>query len=1118
MSKPIFFDSRGTRRRWSFRSLFAAIAVVLIAAGVFALTIINVPTGDPLPIRYERVHSTPVLGEQVAAIRHDISRRLRSLGWLPHHTARGKPGGKPLSVGFYVPWDDASRVSLSAHMDQLNWVVPALFTVAGPKHQLVQTPDQRFDIIMATSPRRPAVLPMIQNIADGNWDGAGMAALMRNVPARRALLTQFADALDKRRAAGAVFDLESLPASSLADYRAFLRDARTIFTPRKLLVTLTVPAGDEDWDLRAFAKVADRVFLMNYDEHWQGGTAGPIASQPWFLHQLRDAVERIGRDKLIVAFGSYGYDWHGEGKDAHVDALTIEEAWLAAHDSGAKISFDPASGNTSFAYNDGTTDHHVWMLDATATWNQLRVTHAMGVNSVALWRLGSEDPGVWADLSSWQGKGLPDLAKISPLTNVDVEGNGEILRIAATPSDGSRTIRADANRLIRDVQYADLPTPYIVQRVGDRPKELALTFDDGPDGTWTPQILDILKAKKAVGTFFIVGENGLAHPLLLRRIVNEGSEIGNHSYTHPNMALASQRGIAVELNATQRLIQAYTGRATRLFRAPYFGDAEPTTEDELFPVLEAQQRGYTSVGLHVDPNDWQRPGVEAIITQTVNQVLAGDDERSGNIILLHDGGGDRAQTVAALPQIIDQLRAKGYRFVPVSQLAGLSREQVMPRIEGNDLLAVRVDVGIFAFLALIGWLLKWVFFLAIALGIARAMLMAGLAMWNKRRENGVVPPPFDTDRLVSVIIPAWNEERVIVSSIERVLASTEARIEVIVADDGSTDGTSAVVAAAFGNDPRVQLLTLVNGGKAEALNRALTYAKGEIVVALDADTQFEKETVARLVRWFDDPLIGAVAGNAKVGNRVNLVTRWQAVEYVTAQNVERRALAQFDAMMVVPGAVGAWRRAALDAVGGYPVDTLAEDQDLTIAIQRAGWRIAYDVDAVAWTESPESFTALAKQRFRWAFGTLQCLWKHRRVMRTGKPKGLAFVGMPQAWMFQIFFAAVSPVIDLALIVSIFGTWVRVSQHGWAQTQSDVFMMAIYWTAFTAIDVLCGWIAYRLEPREQRYPAHLLVAQRFIYRQVMYWVVLKAIGAAISGLGVGWGKLERTGSVEAEGRA
>jgi peptidoglycan/xylan/chitin deacetylase (PgdA/CDA1 family)/spore germination protein YaaH/GT2 family glycosyltransferase len=1107
MSKPIFFDAGGSRRRWSFRTLFASIAMLFIAAGVFALTILDVPAGQPLPIRYERAYALP-LGDQMAALRHRIDRGLRSIGREPLHMSRGRPGAKPLTVGFYVPWDGASRVSLQAHLGQLDWVVPATFSISGPAHRLVHTPDQRFNALMAGAQRRPAILPMVQNIAGGVWDGKGAEALLRDIRGRRKMLAGLATTLDRQHAAGVVFDFENMPRESLSDYRAFLHDARTAFAVHKLSVTLTVPAGDPDWDLRAFAKAVDRVFLMNYDEHWQGGTAGPIASQPWFLRQLKDAVASIGRDKLIVAFGSYGYDWH----QGQADALTVEEAWLAARDSGAAVRFDPASGNSYFAYNEGGNDHQVWLLDAAAVWNQLRVTRAMGIGSVALWRLGSEDPGVWTDLAQWQGGTVPDLSTIRPLTDVDIEGNGEILRIAATPRSGTRNIVADDDRLIRQETYAVLPSPFVVQRTGVRPKQLALTFDDGPDGTWTPQVLDVLKRKGVVGTFFIVGENGLSHPLMLRRIVAEGSEIGNHSYTHPNMALSTSRGIAVELNATQRLIEAYTGRGTRLFRAPYFGDAEPTTADELGPALEAQKRGYTVVGLHVDPNDWQRPGEDAIVDQVVAQVLAATDDRSGNIILLHDGGGDRAETVAALPRIIDSLRAKGYGFVPVSQLAGLSRDQVMPRVVGTDLLAVRADVGVFAFLAGIGWLLKWLFAVAITLGIARALVMVALALLNQRRERAIVPPPYDPRRLVSVIIPAWNEERVIVSSIERVLASTDALIEVIVADDGSTDRTSAVVSEAFGGDPRVRLLTLVNGGKADALNRALTYAKGEIVVALDADTQFEPDTVGRLVRWFADPGIGAVAGNAKVGNRVNLITRWQSVEYVTSQNVERRALAQFDAMMVVPGAVGAWRRAALDAVGGYPVDTLAEDQDLTIAIQRAGWRVAYDVDAVAWTESPESFQALAKQRFRWAFGTLQCLWKHRAILRTRRPRGLAIVGMPQAWLFQIAFAAVSPVIDLALIVSILGTWLRVSQHGWAQTQSDVLMMGGYWIAFTAIDVLCGWIAYRLEPRERSYPAHLLVAQRFIYRQVMYWVVLKAIGAAISGLGVGWGKLERTGSV------
>jgi cellulose synthase/poly-beta-1,6-N-acetylglucosamine synthase-like glycosyltransferase len=434
----------------------------------------------------------------------------------------------------------------------------------------------------------------------------------------------------------------------------------------------------------------------------------------------------------------------------------------------------------------------------------------------------------------------------------------------------------------------------------------------------------------------------------------------------------------------------------------------------------------------------------------------------------------------------------------------------MPEVTGNDLLAVRTDVGIFLAIAAIEYTLKWIFFAAIALGIARAVILAILAWRGAHQANARVAPPIDRTCFVSVIIPAFNEAQVIEASIARVLASTDVQLEIIVADDGSTDQTGAIVSRVFGDDPRVRLLSMDNGGKARALNRAMALASSDIIIALDADTQFEPETIARLARWFADPAIGAVAGNAMVGNRVNLVTRWQAVEYVTAQNLERRALAGFDAITVVPGAVGAWRRSALESVGFYPEDTLAEDQDLTIAIQRQGWRVTYDGDAIAWTEAPDSFRALAKQRFRWAFGTLQCLWKHRAITRQRTPRGLALIGIPQAWLFQIGFALISPLIDLALLVSIFGTISRVVSHGWAQTRGDVGLMAVFWLSFTGIDVLCGWIAYRLEPREKSYPALLLMAQRFVYRQLMYSVVIRAVAAALNGPRVGWGKLERSG--------
>ncbi|WP_414901407.1 glycosyltransferase [Sphingomonas flavalba] len=1111
MTRPIFFDASGRRRKWLLRGLFLLLLLIAAAAAVLGVTIAAVPVPDPLPLGAERPQPRP-LPAQIAHIRRRLTRGVHAAGrglglWLPA-TPPPRAAGNPLTAAFYVSWDDASRASLRHHVGQLDWVVPGLASVTGADHRFVYTHDRAFSRIMAGQIHRPKVLPMVQNSAAGHWDGAGAAALFADAAARARLLDGVAAMVAAEHGAGIVFDFEDLPPAAQRPYRRFLAEARARFAPQGLIVAATVPVGDADWDIAAYARVADRLLVMDYDEHWLGGTAGPIASQPWFVAQLRAAMRAAG-PKAILAIGSYAYDWHGT-----VDALTVEEAWLVAHDSGAAIAFDPASGNPTFAYAESGVPHRVWMLDAATVWNQLRAARVAGVGGVALWRLGSEDPGVWPALAAYGHARPPDLSAITPVGNVDVEGNGEIVHIDSAPTTGHRTVVSDADGLIRDEHYGTLPTPYVVRRTGYRPGVVALTFDDGPDADWTPKILAILKQKQVPATFFVIGENAMEHPLLLGDILAQGSEIGSHSYTHPNLALESPRGMRIELNATQRLIEAYTGRSMRLFRAPYFGDAEPTTADELGPALQAQQAGYVNVGLHVDTEDWRTPGVAAIVRNAIAQVTAGNDERSGQIVLLHDGGGVRAQTVAALPAIIDGLRARGYRFVPVSALAGLSAAQAMPPVTGSDLAAVRADVGIFLAVAALGWLLKWLFFVAITLGIGRAVLIAVLAVRSNLPGNRRVPPPVDPGRFVSVIIPAYNEARVIAASVRRVLASRDVRIEVIVVDDGSTDGTSAIVATGFADEPRVRLLALENGGKATALNRALALAQGEIVVALDADTQFEPDTIARLVRWFADPAIGAVAGNAKVGNRVNLATRWQSVEYVTAQNLERRALDRFGAITVVPGAVGAWRRAALDAVGGYPVDTLAEDQDLTIAIQRIGWTVAYDADAVAWTEAPQGFRALARQRFRWAFGTLQCLWKHRAVLRTGRPQGLALVGLPQAWLFQILFALISPVIDLALVASAVATVARVQQHGWVQTHTDVIRMAVYWLAFTAIDAVCGWIAYRLDPRERRYPLLLLLAQRFVYRQLMYSVVIRAVAAAVGGPRVGWGKLDRTGTVAA----
>ncbi len=1128
--RQVFHDPSGRRRR-RFAVAVALFVVLnlLVLTALFA-TIRVVPAQPPLPVALE--HGVPqptpkatLLSRTGRAVDLAIKRLLgtqppsaRKVG-ARQATAAAAAMSKPLYVGFYVPWDENSTASLQRHIGDLNWLAPVWVTITGPNHQFNVLPDRSGRAVINGAGHRPLILPVIQNFANGHVDQAGIQSMLADPRLRRRFLDQLEPFLAANYASGAVFDFEQLDRPSQEKYLELLREARVRFAKHRWLTTVAVPV-DPSWDLKRFAAVSDKLFVMAYDEHSNDGPPGPIASQQWWASSVAAAVRQVPRSKVIVTIGNYAYDWH----DGTGDPENIDEAWVDAGDSDARPNFDLIAANSTFAYDDEEGHpHSVWMLDAASAFNELTLLKRAGIVDVALWRMGAEDPSLWSIFGRNLSGPLTTagLTHLRQGTNVDIEGPGEIIRITALPTPGERKFSLNRSGLITGVDFKRVPRPYTITRAGHLPGAIALTFDDGPDPRWTPRILDILKQEKVPATFFIVGENALTERGLLERMLREGHEIGSHTYTHPNLANADVTRTRFELNATQRLFEAFTGRTLKLFRAPFFGDAEPTTADEILPVWEAQSRGYLSVGLHVDSEDWQRPGVPAIVNNVVSNVLKNDKcdtdsetQCSHNVVLLHDSGGDRSQTIAALPIIIDTLRARGYRFVPVSELAGLSPRQAMPALSPSDHAAARVDLAAFELVGFSIRALDFIFAAAISLGIARALFLAGLGLLAAWKERRLIRPAMHRETFVSVLIPAYNEERVIERSVAQVLQSENVGIEIIVIDDGSRDRTSKIVEDVFGKDPRVRLLTLENGGKARALNRGLELATGEIVVALDADTQFEPDTIARLARWFAaDEQLGAVAGNAKVGNRINIVTKWQALEYVTAQNLERRALSRLGAMTVVPGAVGAWRKQAIVEVEGYPPDTLAEDQDLTIAVQRAGWHVTYDQSAIAWTEAPQTLGQLARQRFRWAFGTIQCIWKHKKVMTTGRPRGLAFLGLPQAIVFQLMFAVVSPIIDLALILNIVMTISSIQQHGYSAMQGDLYRVALFWLLFGAIDLTAGFIAIALERREDWRLMAWLLPQRFVYRQVMYYVVIKALVQALRGPRVGWSSIARTGKVQ-----
>ncbi|MDB6060733.1 MAG: polysaccharide deacetylase [Verrucomicrobiaceae bacterium] len=1137
LEKSVFFDPSGKRARGMSRLAWFFAIVTTVVVFAFVTTILSVQSLAPLIIAGDKkLHAIPF----EKAIQAHSLQKISELAKRVKTHQRGVPRSsrpeimpitqaaapiaasaattsKPLAIGFYVNWDDSSYPSLKRMLPQLDWVVPGWINSLEPNLTLQFDIDRRaLDLIRRTKPNT-SILPMWQNASDGNWDGAALARLVADPQLRAARLQQIEKFLTDNQFQGLVLDFENVPPAAHKNFLTFLAEIKNRFAAHHWTLAIAAPFDDAEWDYTAYTATTDYIMLMAYDEHWEEGTPGSIASQDWFKKVLHRRMRTLDPQHTIICIGNYGYDW-AQGKTA--EDITFQEAVLTARESEATIEFDPVTQNPRYSYeeDDGSV-HQVWLLDGVTAFNQIHIADTYRPAGYALWRLGSEDPSIASVLGQPYDAPAPAaLQQIAMGSDIDMEGTGEILRIAALPSAGARTFGTDEDSgLIDEQNYVALPSSYVIRRLGALPGKIALTFDDGPDATWTPKILDILKQKKVHASFFIIGENGQANPQLVQRIFDEGHDVGNHTFTHPNLGESPRELTAIELNATQRLFEAITGHSIRFFRPPYFGDAEPTTSDELIPVEHAQNMGYITVGLRVDPDDWQRPPAATIIERTLAQISDPNPETRGQIVLLHDAGGDRANTVEALPVLIDAIRAKGYELVPVSQLAGLTHEQAMPKVKRQPF-GQTADRIVFYITGWANHALYWLFMFAIGLGFLRLIILCGLGLWQRTRQrrNESFATTAQSTARVSVLIPAFNESKVIATSIEHILQSDYRNLEVIVIDDGSSDNTSAVVRESFGNDPRVQLLTLQNSGKARAINAGLQLATGAIVVALDADTQFEPDCIAKLVRWFDDARVGAVAGNAKVGNRINTVTRWQALEYITAQNLERRALAAINSITVVPGAVGAWRREALDLVGGFPTHTLAEDQDLTLRIQTAGYRVIYDDQAIAWTEAPETFAGLAKQRFRWSFGTLQCLWKYRDVVFRARYGMLGLVALPQVWLFQIIFGLISPLVDLALVWQIISAVIDYVQHKNQADTTNLTITCAYYALFTLVDVSAGVLAFALEKKEDWKLLWWLIQQRFGYRQIMYYVIVKSVLSALHGSAVGWGKLDRTASVNKNG--
>lgn len=1005
---------------------------------------------------------------------------------------RKKSPDNEVRLAFYTNGDPYSYASLEQHAAQITHLCPEWITVTNGLGDLQIDADTRLPKFAAS--RGIALMPLLTNLVGDSWQPEAIENLAHGPQDRqehfiRSVVTILRDA----RAAGVVIDWEQIDPAYKKEISAFIDKFADALHDDDKELWLCVPPGQElDYiDFNELSDNVDRFVALLFDETSDVDPPGPLGSRSWFEGWLHVLLEDSDTKQWIIALGSYGYDWTIGGKKAEL--ISFPEAMSRANNAGIEAAEVKAPAYSPYFYfEDGDREHAVWFLDVVTFLNELRELRKEKAGGFAVYRLGTEDPAIWDALNlprnfkiDNQTRELLELLKGTD-TITDV-GEGEIVTVDESRADGRRVLAVDAEGYFtaKYVNFPEFPTLYHQGAGGEH--QIAITFDDGPDPRWTPKILDILKAAKAKAAFFLEGANAERYPALVRRIVNEGHEIGNHTYYHPNLALCWPEHVRLELNATQLLIESITGRGTTLFRPPYAADTSPSQLSELMPLQIAQDLNYLVVLENIDPQDWAKPSADVIVQRIKQQ------RRDGSIILLHDAGGDRSQTVEALPRILDWLHTRGDTVVPLSALLGVSRDAVMPPLpDGAQSLTRFVSSTGFRLYHTIEEFL-WAFMIvATALVVIRTLIVVFLAYRFRLRTEAQFSEP------ISIVMAAYNEAKVIGETL-RALLETDYKgdIEVIVVDDGSRDETAAEIERIADIDPRVRLLQQENSGKARALQRALLAARHGIVVFVDADTHFQRNTLPLLLAPFADQGIGAVSGHAKVGNLRSFIARCQALEYTCGFNLDRRAYNRWNCITVVPGAVSAIRREAIDEAGGLSLQTLAEDTDLTLSLHKHRQRIVYVPNAIAWTEAPESMNTLARQRCRWAYGTLQCLWKHREMVFNWNYRALGWFSLPSIWFFQIMLVAVTPVIDLLLLASLpFGAWHAVMP---------------FVITFLAMDVILATLACILE-REPILHAWRILPMRLIYRPMLSYCIWKAIFRAFKGAWVSWGKLERTASV------
>ena len=976
----------------------------------------------------------------------------------PHPSAVVAGSGVPVRPSFdvlgYVASDyEDSAAGIDADMSEVSSLAPTGITL-GAVPGTVEVANATDTLVRAHAAGTTA-LAVVSNFDGNTFNGSRVERMARNATARAQLISSLTKVVAQQGWDGVVLDFENLPSSVRSSYVQFVAELRGALGSR--FIDVAVPAftsaADPDlrgYDLKALAKLVDRITWMAYDEHELTTVAGPVASLGWTVKGLDFAQTVVPPAKLQLGVAAYGYAWSAPG---HAKEYSAREFDALVARPGAKRTWDALAGEWTGKLADGRV---FWYSDGRAI--ALRATLALNrrLGGIALWRIGAEESGA-LDLLPVDARRMPH-----PIA----------------PMKGSRPIR--------DVHVRGV---------------VALTFDDGPDPRWTPKILEILRREHVPATFFVIGQQAQQHQGLVRAAIRDGNVVGNHTYSHKDLSKIGSFHDRVEILAGSAVIEGITGLRPILFRSPY-GKGD-TSGKKVGADQLANNLGEHAVAWNNDPADWSRPGVATIVSRVGSAI----QERS--TVLLHDGGGDRSQTIAALPTIIRSLKARGYLFTTVDGLDGSIASPYGSRTGTAATLRGLAIISSFRLWVALRKAFLLVLMAMASLSAIRLLWSAPLALTQvhiQRRWRRNVLPSIDpmTAPFITVAVPAHNEATVIAKTIASLQQLRHPRgpafLEILVVDDGSTDATADIARSAPPGPIDVRVISQPPSKKAGALNRAFKEARGEIIVVIDADTVADSGLVEAMLPHFSDSNVGAVAGNVKVGNQRTLFGRLQALEYVVSLNLDRRAQAALNVMAVVPGAAGAFRKSAVFEAGGYSTDTLVEDADLTVSLLAQGWKIPYEPRAIAYTEAPQTISDVVRQRRRWSYGTVEVVAKHGRHMFDVRSGRVGLLGLPWMLVSQVLLPLTGPLTDLFLVY-------LVLVHNLSEATLILLLAGV------GDLVVCALII--LLTRENRRLLLYVPLLRLLWRPLQLFAVVASTARWLGGRADGWRKVTRYGSVDAK---